>query len=102
MIVKEPIPGRTRFFNVSVPAGPALMRQTEARSKAVWPCSPQMRIWRSYFWAGAGEDLAVILLGRGWGGGQDEILVSLCHEGECERVTQDRIAFIPSRGMIEQ
>ena len=36
-IVKEPIPGKTRDFKISVPVVVALMRQTLAFSNAAWP-----------------------------------------------------------------
>lgn len=40
-IVKEPIPGKTRDFKISVPVAVALIKHTFALSNAVWPWSPQ-------------------------------------------------------------
>ena len=34
------LPGKTRFFSISVPVAPALMRQTRADSRHDWPWSP--------------------------------------------------------------
>lgn len=39
-MVKDPTPGSTRFFRISVPVAVALMRHTLAVSRATWPWSP--------------------------------------------------------------
>lgn len=39
-VVTITLPGRTRFFSISVPVAVALMRQTCAFSRASWPWSP--------------------------------------------------------------
>mmetsp|Transcript_7775 Transcript_7775/g.21260 ORF Transcript_7775/g.21260 Transcript_7775/m.21260 type:complete len:207 (+) Transcript_7775:1191-1811(+) len=41
--VKEPIPGKTRFFKVSVPVALPLTRQSLHLSRASCPCSPHIR-----------------------------------------------------------
>jgi len=49
IIVKDPIPGRTRFFNVSVPTALALIKQTLASSSACCPLSPQSLFFFFFF-----------------------------------------------------
>lgn len=51
MLRRNSLPGRTRFFSISVPVAVALMRQTCAFSRASWPWSPhslkihQYKVW---------------------------------------------------------
>ena len=46
--VNECIPPSTRFLIVSTPVGPQCSKHTLHDSSRAWPCSPQMRSWRSY------------------------------------------------------
>ena len=45
---KDPTPGNTRFFNVSVPQAEEPTRTTRVDPRARWPEAPQRRSWRSY------------------------------------------------------
>ena len=47
--VNPPIPGKTKFFSVSVPVADALIKHTWADSNDAWPWSPHSLSCLSYF-----------------------------------------------------
>lgn len=75
------IPGRTRFFSVSMPTtpGPELMRRICASSRACWPLAAQRRSCLSYFFS--------LEVGPCSGGG---VVAAMAGEGGCEKERHKR------------